>query len=254
MHIQSIPFWVGTSDNYAYLVTDEKTKDAIIIDPASPPEVTPVVKKAIESGKINLQAIVNTHHHHDHSGGNNEVKSILGLPNLPIIAGKDAQGVTRTPADGESWKIGNIAIKALYTPCHTQDSICWLLQDGNQKAVFTGDTLFHAGCGKFFEGTAEEMDRALNKTLAALPDDTVVFPGHEYTKSNLLFAVSVLQNDAVKKSQEYAKTHAETQGAFTIADEKDPQIQKATGKTDPVEIMATLRELKNNFRAPKNTL
>lgn len=148
------------------------------------------------------------------------MKSILGLPSLPVIAGKDAQGVTRTPADGESWKMGSIAIKALYTPCHTQDSICWLLQDGDQRAVFTGDTLFHAGCGKFFEGTAEEMDRALNRTLAALPDDTVVYPGHEYTRSNLLFAASVLQNDAVRRSQEYASTHEETQGAFTIADEK----------------------------------
>ena len=115
---------------------------------------------------------------------------------MPIIAGKDAQSVTKTPADGESFKIGDISVKALYTPCHTQDSICWYMEDGDDRVVFTGDTLFHAGmltsclcdplrailtnhsskgCGKFFEGTGPEMNKALNKTLAALPDDTRVF-------------------------------------------------------------------------------
>lgn len=63
----------------------------------------------------------------------------------PVIGGKDCQAVTKTPADGSSFKIGNINVKALYTPCHTQDSICWFMEDGNQKVVFTGDTLFHGG-------------------------------------------------------------------------------------------------------------
>lgn len=131
------------------------------------------------------------------------------------------------------------------------------MEDNTGRVVFTGDTLFHGGCGKFFEGTAEEMNKALNKTLAALPDDTVVYPGHEYTKSNVKFAMSVLPSDPVKKLQAFAESNKETQGKFTIADEKkhnvfmrvdDPEIQKATGKTDPVEVMAKLREMKNNFK------
>lgn len=70
----------------------------------------------------------------------------LGLDKLPIIGGKDCEGVTRTPGHGESFKIGEgIAVKALHTPCHTQDSICWFMQDGDQKVVFTGDTLFISG-------------------------------------------------------------------------------------------------------------
>lgn len=77
--------------------------------------------------------------------------------------------------DGEEFKIGNISVKGLATPCHTQDSVCFYCQDGNQKAVFTGDTLFIGGCGRFFEGTPEEMHTALNKTLSALPDDTAVY-------------------------------------------------------------------------------
>lgn len=144
----------------------------------------------------------------------------LGLHDLPIIAGKDSEGVTQTPADGSGFKIGSIAVKGLYTPCHTQDSICWFMEDGADKVVFTGDTLFHAGCGKFFEGSAGEMHAALNKTLAALPDDTRVFPGHEYTKSNVKFAASVLQNEALQKLQDFAESNRETQGKFTIGDEK----------------------------------
>lgn len=116
-----------------------------------------------------------------------------------MIGGKDCQKVTRTPKHHETFNIGNISVKALHTPCHTQDSICFFMQDGNDKVVFTGDTLFHGGgvlvflcdsddhyllirwlgCGRFFEGTGEEMHKALNVTLASLPDDTRVFVSHE---------------------------------------------------------------------------
>ncbi|KAH8664028.1 beta-lactamase-like protein [Xylariales sp. PMI_506] len=262
MHIQSIPMWVGSSNNYAYLVVDDKSKDAVIIDPAHPEEVAPVLKEAIRKGDINLTAIVNTHHHWDHAGGNQELLKDLGNEKLPIIGGKECAGVTKTPPNGEAFQLGSITIKGLYTPCHTQDSICWYLQDGEDRVVFTGDTLFHGGCGKFFEGTAAEMHKALNKTLASLPDDTKVYPGHEYTKSNVKFGISVLQNDAIKKLQTFADENKETQGKFTIGDEKahnvfmrvdDPVIQKATGETDPVEVMAKLREMKNNFNPPSDS-
>ncbi|KAH9909983.1 hydroxyacylglutathione hydrolase [Xylariomycetidae sp. FL2044] len=244
----------GSSDNYAYLVVDDKSKDAVIIDPANPEEVAPVLKEAIGSGKINLKAIVNTHHHWDHAGGN---KKLLGTSNLAIIGGKDCEAVTQTPANGQGFKVGGVDVKGLYTPCHTQDSICWFMQDGDDKVVFTGDTLFHGGCGRFFEGTAEEMHTALNKTLASLPADTKVYPGHEYTKANVKFGISVLQSEAVKKLESFAANNKETQGQFTIGDEKehnvfmrvdDPVIQKATGETEPVQVMAKLREMKNNFK------
>lgn len=256
MHIQSIPMWVGRSDNYAYLVVDDKSKEAVIVDPAHPAEVAPVLKKAINDGSIKLTAIVNTHHHWDHAGGNAELLSELGQP-LEVIGGKDCQKVTKTPKHGETFNIGSIAVKALHTPCHTKDSICFFMQDGDDKVVFTGDTLFHGGCGKFFEGTGEEMHKALNVTLASLPDDTRVFPGHEYTKSNVRFALSVLQSEAVKALEAFARDNEETQGRFTIGDEKqhnvfmrpqDPEIQKATGETGPVAIMSKMREMKNNFK------
>ncbi|KAI9837255.1 MAG: hypothetical protein M1819_000329 [Sarea resinae] len=223
MHIQSIPMWTGSGNNYAYLVVDDKSKDAVIVDPANPPELV----------------------------------ALKAFPGIPVIGGKDCDLVSRTPKDGETFKIGDgISVKALYTPCHTQDSICYFLEDGDDRVVFTGDTLFIGGCGRFFEGTATEMDVALNKTLAALPDDTRVYPGHEYTKGNVKFAASVLQSDPIKKLQAFAENNKQTQGKFNIGDEKlhnvfmrlhykDPLIQKATGKTDPIDIMGALREMKN---------
>ncbi|KAM5342608.1 hypothetical protein ACJ41O_013574 [Fusarium nematophilum] len=293
MHIQSIPMWEGSHNNYAYLVVDDKSKDAVIIDPANPPEVVPVLKDAIQAGKINLTAIVNTHHHWDHAGGNKKLLEELGTPKLDIIGGKDCDGVTKTPGHGETFKLGGITVKGVHTPCHTQDSICFFMEDGSEKAVFTGDTLFIGGCGRFFEGSAAEMHEALNKRLAALPDDTVVYPGHEYTKSNVKFAASVSQRDAVQKLHSFAESNKVTTGKFTIGDEKvcslllqghrmqgslanpvalgtqcvyesrglssdlhkgqadsqqqDPDIQKATGETEPVAVMMKLREMKNNF-------
>ncbi|KAL6855756.1 Las1-like domain-containing protein [Trichoderma novae-zelandiae] len=258
MHIQSIPMWVGSSNNYAYLVVDDKSKDAVIIDPANPPEVAPVLKDAISSGRINLTAIVNTHHHWDHAGGNKKLLSELGT-DLAIIGGKDCEGVTRTPKHGETFKIGDISVTPVHTPCHTQDSICYYMEDSTGRAVFTGDTLFISGCGKFFEGNGAEMHEALNNRLGALPDDTVVYPGHEYTKSNVKFTVSVSQTEPIKALQEFAENNEVTTGKFTIGDEKkhnvfmrvqDPEIQKATGETDPVSVMSKLREMKNNFNAP----
>jgi glyoxylase-like metal-dependent hydrolase (beta-lactamase superfamily II) len=109
----------------------------------------------------------------------------------PVIGGKDCEAVTKTPANGETFHIGEgIEVKALYTPCHTQDSICWFMTDkaSGERVVFTGDTLFHGGCGRFFEGSAEEMHTALNKTLAALPDDTKVYVSHSCAEEKWLWA------------------------------------------------------------------
>ena len=129
-------------------------------------------------------------------------------------------------------------MRALHTPCHTQDSICYFFEDGNDRAVFTGDTLFIGGCGRFFEGTPEEMHKALNKTLASLPDDTKVYvrsshlhhpprlltddlqPGHEYTKGNVKFALSVAQDAETKRLEALATNEKETPGKSTIGDEK----------------------------------
>jgi hydroxyacylglutathione hydrolase len=126
--------------------------------------------------------------------------------------------------------------------------------------VFTGDTLFIAGCGRFFEGTATEMINALSY-LSSLPDDTIVYTGHEYTKGNVAFAQTVEPtNEAIKKLGELTKQNEITQGISTIADEKVWNVfmrlgnedvraaMKATADTPDSDVMAALREAKNNFR------
>lgn len=261
MHIKPIPMSWGKGDNYAYLVVDEKTKDAVIIDPAFTNDVIPTLGPLVKSGEINLTAIINTHHHKDHSGGNRKILAEFSDKNLPVIAGRDSDAVTQTPAHNSGFSVGSIVVKALHTPCHTQDSICYYMQDSSsgaqdQKAVFTGDTLFHGGCGRFFEGSAEEMDKALNTTLGGLPDDTVVYPGHEYTAANARFAKSVSANTAVAELLRFSTENRQTTGRWTIGDEKkhnvfmrleDPEIQKATGQTERAKVMEALREMKNKF-------
>ncbi|KAI5852693.1 beta-lactamase-like protein [Morchella snyderi] len=255
MQIKSIPMWTGSHDNYAYLVVDDKTKDAMIVDPANPPEVLPYLEKTLAAEGITLKGIINTHHHYDHAGGN---KELLKRYPVQILGGKDCEGVTKVLKDGETFTIGKgINVKSLHTPCHTQDSICYFAQDGDEKAVFTGDTLFIAGCGRFFEGTPEEMHKALNVTLASLPDDTKVYPGHEYTKSNIKFGQHVTDTVPVQKLSKFCAENEQTQGKFTIGDEKqhnvfmrvdDPAVQQATGEIEPVAVMKKLREMKNSFK------
>jgi hydroxyacylglutathione hydrolase len=176
---------------------------------------------------------------------------------LPVIGGRDCAHVSHTYEHKQSFKVGNIKVTALHTPCHTQDSICYFFEDedGSDRAVFTGDTLFIGGCGRFFEGTAEMMHKALNETLAALPDDTKVYPGHEYTKGNVKFAKTVLDSEAIRKLEKLSQENKQTQGKSTIGDEKkhnpfmrvdDIQCQKGTQQYIPVEVMRELRRMKDN--------
>lgn len=213
----------------------------------------PVLSRA----NINLKAIVNTHHHHDHSGGNELL--LKAYPNLPIIAGADSPLVTFTPKHMEKITLGeNLQITALHTPCHTQDSICYFVHDTKTESnlVISGDTLFNAGCGRFFEGDGAQMNSALNLILARLPINTVVYPGHEYTRSNVRFNLKVMpENKLLQKLSSFVTLNEVTTGKFTIGDEKlynpfmrlnDPSVIAFTGKSDPHDVMNALREAKNN--------
>ncbi|KAF8582071.1 hydroxyacylglutathione hydrolase [Ramaria rubella] len=243
------------SDNYAYLLIDDASKKAAAIDPFDVPKVT----AAAEKEGVQVVAGITTHHHKDHSGGNKAFAS--KYPGVPMYAGSTtAPAVTDVVQDKTEFTLGdNIHIRALHTPCHTQDSICFYAHDKStdEKGVFTGDTLFRGGCGRFFEGTAEEMHAALSY-LATLPDTTVVYDGHEYTKGNVSFAKSV-EPDApgVVRLAQLVASSPVTTGKSSIGDEKEwnafmrldsEPIKKATGETEASKVMAKLRTLKNNFR------
>eukprot|EP01102_Stenamoeba_stenopodia_P012797 TRINITY_DN4071_c0_g1_i2.p2 TRINITY_DN4071_c0_g1~~TRINITY_DN4071_c0_g1_i2.p2 ORF type:complete len:212 (+),score=43.64 TRINITY_DN4071_c0_g1_i2:359-994(+) len=190
-------------DNYAYLIIDDKTKNAIAVDPAQPDKVL----AAAEKEGVHIKAVATTHHHWDHAGGNTEMKKLL--PQVEILGGDDRIDHTRKVGHGDEYRLDDLHVRVFFTPCHTSGHVLYLVNNssnGNSgaQALFTGDTLFIGGCGRFFEGTAEQMDYALNTVVAALPHDTLVYCGHEYTVKNLEFALSIEpDNQDIKASVSY---------------------------------------------------
>ncbi|KAI0374752.1 hydroxyacylglutathione hydrolase [Pilatotrama ljubarskyi] len=243
-------------DNYAYLLIDDASNKAAAVDPYDVPKV----RAAADKAGVDIVAAITTHHHHDHSGGNKDFAA--AFPDAPIYGGSNKiPALTKLVKDKDEFDVGNIHVKCLATPCHTQDSICYHATSSagasHPGGVFTGDTLFVAGCGRFFEGTGAEMHAALSY-LATLPAQTIVYDGHEYTKSNLAFAKHVdPENPALVRLEKLIKEGVIPKERTTIGDEKEwnpfmrlhsAPIQKATGGGEPSAVMDALRNLKNNFR------
>ncbi|CAK5088212.1 unnamed protein product [Meloidogyne enterolobii] len=256
MRVIPIP---ANADNYQYLIIDSKSSKGAIVDPVDVDGFFNVIKK--ENADL-FMALV-THHHWDHAGGTEELKSKKS--DVKIYGGdaKRIKSIDYVVEDNEESEFGNLKIRALKTPCHTSTHICYYVTDEaeNQKCVFTGDTLFIGGCGRFFEGTAEEMNYALNEKLGKLPDDTKVYCGHEYTIKNLEFASSVEPNNPnILSKLEWAKNLRKQNGftvPSTIGEEKtfnpfmrvnNVGIQEKLGTlNDPIATMQKLRDLKNKF-------
>ncbi|KAG8651568.1 hypothetical protein MANES_07G141600v8 [Manihot esculenta] len=183
-------------DNFAYLIIDENTQEAAVVDPVEPDKIF----EAANQHQVHLKFVLTTHHHWDHAGGNEKMKQLV--PGLQVYGGSfdNVKGCTHQLDNGDKLQLGShVNILALHTPCHTKGHISYYVtgKDGEDPAVFTGDTLFIAGCGKFFEGTAEQMYQSLCQTLGSLPKPTQVYCGHEYTVKNLHFALTV-EPDNVK--------------------------------------------------------
>lgn len=257
MQIKILP---ALQDNYMYLIVDAATKEAAIVDPVDPD----CVLKAIQDENVSLTKILTTHHHWDHAGGNEKlVKKFVG-PKLEVVGGDDRIGaLTKCVTQDDKFQIGELVVRCIFTPCHTTGHICYYVEaPSGERAVFTGDTLFQGGCGRFFEGTPEQMYSALIEKLSCLPDDTKVFCGHEYTLQNLSYARHVEpQNQQILNRIEWAKfRRAENSPTVpsTIAEEKswnpfmrvhEIGVQRHAGTSDPIETMGALRKEKDNFKA-----
>ena len=173
------------ADNYAYLIRDPASGAVGVVDPS---EAAPV-NAALAARGWRLTHVVNTHHHFDHTGGNLELKETWGAEVVgPAADIERIPGIDRALADGETWRFGTLEATVLDIPGHTKGHVAFWFAAA--KAVFTGDTLFALGCGRMFEGTADQMWASLSK-LAALPADTRVYCGHEYTQSNARFALTM---------------------------------------------------------------
>jgi hydroxyacylglutathione hydrolase len=144
----------------------------------------------VERERVRLTTVLATHHHFDHVGGNRDL--VARIPGLHVFgSAADAPkipGITHRLADGDTLAVGALRATAILIPAHTSGHVAYHFPEA--RAVFTGDTLFAGGCGRLFEGDAEQMMRSLGK-LAGLPDDTRVYCGHEYTLKNLQFAAEL---------------------------------------------------------------
>jgi len=223
------------SDNYAYLVVDEGTRQAGIVDCA---EAEPVLR-AVEREKVDLTTILPTHHHLDHVGGNDDL--LAARPGLTVY-GFDERipGLTKRVADGDSVQVGGLAARVIYIPAHTTGHIAYFFE--RDRAVFTGDTLFAGGCGRLFEGDAPMMIKSLSKLLA-LPDETRVYFGHEYTEKNLRFALTLEpRNETLRQKHAWAKAEAEKGGTTTPTTIDSEKATNPFLRWKSEELRATLRE------------
>jgi hydroxyacylglutathione hydrolase len=242
-------------DNYVYLLREPETLATAAVDPS----VAPPVLEALAREGWRLTHVLNTHHHNDHTGGNRELKEATGC----IIVGPRADR-DRIPlididvAEGETYALGKEEARVFDVPGHTRGHIAFWFK--NSRALFCGDTLFLMGCGRLFEGTPEQMWRSLSK-LKALPPETRVYCGHEYTQANARFALSVEPQNAelVARAERVNAMRAEGKSTVpgSMGDELAtnpflradlPALQAvAEAPGDPVATFAAIRRRKDNF-------
>ena len=222
-------------DNYIWLIHNDQ--NSIIVDPG---DAKPVIS-ALERKKLNLVAILITHHHADHIGG------VIALqekyPHIKIFGPqKDKYDfVNISLKNGDEINIPELQInyKIIEIPGHTQGHIAYY----DMKNLFCGDTLFACGCGRIFDGTHEQMYNSLKK-ISALPKSTKVYCAHEYTKKNIAFALSLNPNDVNLKSREKLLSNVKNTIPSSLEEElKTNPFLKCTS----FEAFKKLRDLKDQY-------
>jgi hydroxyacylglutathione hydrolase len=232
------------SDNYIWLVHEPDSGETMAVDPA---EADPVLAEAARRG-WSITQIWNTHWHPDHTGGNAAIKAATGC----TITGPAAEQakiptLDRTVAEGDTVRLGAVEAQVIEVPAHTAGHIAYYLPA--EQTVFVGDTLFAMGCGRLFEGTAEQMFRNMNR-LAALPPETKAYCAHEYTQSNGRYAlVAEPDNQALidrMQQVDAARARGEPTVPTTIALERatNPFMRAAS-----VEELAERRAAKDSFKS-----
>jgi hydroxyacylglutathione hydrolase len=246
-------------DNYAYLVI-ASGGDAAVVDAS---EAAPV-RDAVKREGVRLVAIWSTHHHYDHVGGNEELARELSLEVIGHVSDRGRlPAQTREVDTGDNVRVGDVEARCIHIPGHTLGAVAYYVDAGTSRVVFTGDTLFCAGCGRLFEGTPAQMHASLEK-LTRLPGDTRVMCGHEYTESNLRFAAHVEPGnvDIVRARERASALRSRSEPAIgtTLDDERrcnpflragSPAIRASLAipkGTDDVTAFAAIRAAKDTFR------
>ncbi|HEU0031093.1 MAG TPA: hydroxyacylglutathione hydrolase [Kofleriaceae bacterium] len=248
MRVVPVP---NLKDNFAYLVIDESTRRCAVVDPGE----APPIEAALAREGVELAAIWATHHHYDHVGG---VEPLLHAhPGIEVVIGaRDGEKVKfdhRPVSDGDEVTLDSLRARIVHNPGHTLGAITYVV-DG---CAFTGDTLFGAGCGRVFEGDPAMMHASLMK-LAALPPETRVYFGHEYTASNLRFAAAVEPDNAELVRRAHNLATPSTPSTIALERDTNPFLRCAEGPVieaakargaagDPASVFAAIRGWKDKF-------
>ncbi len=231
------------SDNYVWLVHEPESGETVAVDPSV---AEPVLAEAAARA-WRITQVWNTHWHPDHTGGNDAIRDATGCT---ITGPREAERVSRMDsivAGGDRARIGTIEAELIDIPAHTAGHVAFHLPAA--AIVFTGDTLFAMGCGKLFEGDAAQMYDNLRR-LAALPPETRVYCGHEYTLANGLFALTVEpDNEALVRRVEAVKA-ARERGQVTLP--TTIALERATNpfmRASSAAELAERRRAKDEFRA-----
>ncbi|OAT25202.1 hydroxyacylglutathione hydrolase [Proteus myxofaciens] len=242
------------SDNYIWLLSNEN-RECVIIDPS---EAEPVIE-ALNQHSLTPIAILLTHHHLDHVGGVSEL--VKTYPSIAVFGPQETQskGATHIIHDQEKIIVGDFHFSVMGTPGHTLGHVSYYCE----PYLFCGDTLFSGGCGRLFEGTAQQMFSSLQK-INALPDDTLICCAHEYTLSNMEFAHHIMPKntlitDYLSQVKEM-RSHLQPTIPTTLKNEKninlflksdDIDLQSILDITNntyaPIKTFTKIRELKDNF-------
>jgi hydroxyacylglutathione hydrolase len=236
--VQPVPI---LSDNYAWLLRETVSGAVAIVDPADAAGVFPAIEAA---GRLDL--ILLTHHHADHTAGTDEVRARYTAP-----AGGARAAAHRLPrldiavGEGDEVSFGATSAIVLETPGHTLGHIAYFFPKG--AVLLCGDTLFSVGCGRLLEGTAEQMFASLRK-LSALPDETLVACGHEYTASNVQFALTQEPDNMALHSRALEVMQLRSAGQSTV-----PSMLAQERATNPflraptAARLAEIRRAKDDF-------
>jgi hydroxyacylglutathione hydrolase len=253
LDIRQIPV---LNDNYVYLVREPEQNAVGVVDPAL---VEPIMAEAERLGWA-ITHVINTHHHGDHTGGNLEIKKRTGCTIVGPGHDRDRiPGIDLELNDGDTFKFGAAEADVFFIPGHTRGHIAYWFAGAD--ALFCGDTLFSIGCGRVFEGTMDQMWSSLSR-LRTLPSETRVYCAHEYTQSNIQFAVSVDPNNLALRTREAEVKRKRERGEPTVpsrlgeelaanpflrADQSDFQAALGMAGADPVAVFTEVRRRKDSF-------
>jgi hydroxyacylglutathione hydrolase len=257
MNLVALPAF---ADNYIWMLHDGR--EALVVDPG---EATPVLN-ALHAQRLTLSIILVTHHHMDHVGGVDDLRAALqGQVHGPATESIPAPYVAIQGGSQFTWR--SVSVRVLDVPGHTAGHVAYVVNSGNDSPpiLFCGDTLFSGGCGRLFEGTAEQMHQSLQR-LSTLPDDTLVCCAHEYTLANLRFAEAVEPDNAelVRYREHGARQRAAGKPTLPSSLALERQInpflrcdqpaviaaalQRGATGSEPVQVFTALRQWKNTFQ------